>query len=479
VASLPDSMRSREDNKPAVALGTQRHGGLTPIRALYPGPGGNPVTRTFRDRFVVGRASDCDICLPSDGVSRRHCEIFHDGNDWWVRDLDSSNGTFVDGRQTSQARLGKDTCLEFFAGGPVVRLQLDSSRITGLAPHTLPPDTPSPPSADTPVHAAPRHLVLGLAVMALLLIGAIGVIVMQHQKQNNDEDLARQMFEETKALELELARLRRELAPPPDHPLPEAITRADERLQQMKTRYTNLAEERELIGSHRSKQDLLIFRIARVFGEYDLAIPDSFVAEVKRYIREWQQSERLAKAVARISEDGHARTVAGALRRHGLPPQFIYLAVQESNFRTDAIGPRTRHGIAKGMWQFIPSTAERYGLKTGPDKNQRRFDPRDERFDFEKSTQAAADYLSFLFTTEAQASGLLVMSAYNWGEGNVARTLGRFSNDPDQYNFWRLIQSQRIPDETYGYVLRIYAAAVIGEDPALFGFAFKNPLAGL
>ena len=71
------------------------------------------------------------------------------------------------------------------------------------------------------------------------------------------------------------------------------------------------------------------------------------------------------------------------------------------------------------------------------------------------------------------------MSAYNWGEGNVARTLGRFDKDPSKYNFWRLIQSQRIPDETYGYVLRIYAAAVIGEDPALFGFGFKNPLAGL
>jgi soluble lytic murein transglycosylase-like protein len=476
-------MISRDDNKTKVALGASRHSGVIPVRALYPGPGGNPATRRFRDRFVIGRAKECEICLSSDGVSRRHCEIFHDGADWWVRDLDSSNGTFVDGRQTAQARLGKDTRVEFFDGGPVVRLQIDDTQISGLAPHTYPPEEDpqgvSTMAGSARAHTTPRHLLASIVMLVLLLLSAIVVIVMQYRQQGNDEEIARSLFEETKALELELARLRRELAPSPDQPLPPAIAQADERLRAMKTQYVNLARERELIGSYRSKQDLLIFRIARIFGEYDLAIPDSFVAEVKRYIREWQQSDRLANAVARINQDNHGLFVAQALRRRGLPPQFIYLAVQESNFRSDAIGPRTRYGIAKGMWQFIPSTAERYGLRTGPDKGKRRFDPHDDRFNFERATQAAADYLSFLFTTEAQASGLLVMSAYNWGEGNVARTLGRFSNDPGQYNFWRLIQSQMIPDETYSYVLRIYAAAVIGEDPSLFGFDFENPLAGL
>lgn len=450
---------------------------------LFPGPGGNPVTRTFHDRFTIGRAEDCDICVSSDGVSRQHCEVFRDGSDWWVRDLDSSNGTFIDGRQTSQTRLGHDSRLEFFAGGPVVRLQIDSTQISGLSSHGAATDVPGRGTPDTPPTptgtAGHGHLLAGIAVLALLLAAAIVIIVMQYQQRDDGETLARQLFEETRALELELARLRQDLITTPDQPLPSAIVSANHRLQAMKARYAHLAEERTLIGSHRSREDLLIFRIARIFGEYELDIPDSFVAEVKRYIREWQQSGRLANAVARINDRGRAGPVVEALQRRGLPPQFIYLAVQESNFRTDAIGPRTRFGIAKGMWQFIPSTAERYGLKTGPDKEQRRFDPLDDRFDFDKSTRAAADYLSFLFTTEARASGLLVMSAYNWGEGNVARTLGRLGSEPGRYNFWQLIQSQKIPDETYGYVLRIYAAAVIGEDPALFGFDFENPLAGL
>ena len=36
---------------------------------------------------------------------------------------------------------------------------------------------------------------------------------------------------------------------------------------------------------------------------------------------------------------------------------------------------------------------------------------------------------------------------------------------------------EQIPQETYDYVFRIVAAAVIGENPRAFGFNFDNPLA--
>jgi hypothetical protein len=50
----------------------------------------------------------------------------------------------------------------------------------------------------------------------------------------------------------------------------------------------------------------------------------------------------------------------------GLPPQFFYLALQESNFDIYSVGPKTYKGHAKGMWQFIPETAIKYGLRVGP-----------------------------------------------------------------------------------------------------------------
>ena len=150
--------------------------------------------------------------------------------------------------------------------------------------------------------------------MTLLLITALSVIVIQHKRHASDEKVAEQLSTRAKAFELELAKLESQLANQPATQAPDALTRANEQRQSTEQRYATLADERKLIGVHRSKQDLLIFRVARIFGEYDLNVPDNFVAEVKRYIHEWQRSDRLTKAVARFNESGQAKTVVDALR---------------------------------------------------------------------------------------------------------------------------------------------------------------------
>ena len=50
--------------------------------------------------------------------------------------------------------------------------------------------------------------------------------------------------------------------------------------------------------------------------------------------------------------------------------------------------------------------------------------------------------------------------------------------NPRERNFWKLLERHRneVPDETYNYVFSIVSAAVIGENPRLFGFPFDNPL---
>jgi hypothetical protein len=118
-------------------------------------------------------------------------------------------------------------------------------------------------------------------------------------------------------------------------------------------------------------------------------------------------------------------------------------------------------------------------LRVGPLQHLRQPDPRDDRHHFEKSTQAAARYIKDIYDTDAQASGLLVMASYNWGENRVIRLLQRMPQNPRERNFWRLLALYRnqIPKETYDYVFFIISAAVIGENPKLFGFDFENPLA--
>ena len=132
-------------------------------------------------------------------------------------------------------------------------------------------------------------------------------------------------------------------------------------------------------------------------------------------------------------------------------------------------------GYAKGMWQFVPPTAKDFGLKTGPLQHLAEYDPDDERFNFSKATDAAARYIKRIYLTDAQASGLLVIASYNWGEGNVTRMIKQMPQNPQDRNFWQLLKRFKIPKETYDYVFLIVAAAVIGENPQLFGFDYPAP----
>ena len=147
---------------------------------------------------------------------------------------------------------------------------------------------------------------------------------------------------------------------------------------------------------------------------------------------------------------------------------------QESKYN-----PGVRSGAgARGLMQFIPETAIKYGLQLGPLYELGRPDPADDRHNFEKSTEAAVRYLRFIYTTDAQASALLVMASYNWGEGKVIPLIQSLPATPRERNFWHLLSTyqEKIPKETYDYVFYILAAAVIGENPRLFGFDFDNPL---
>jgi peptidoglycan lytic transglycosylase D len=178
-------------------------------------------------------------------------------------------------------------------------------------------------------------------------------------------------------------------------------------------------------------------------------------------------------------EKGYTRRIAQEFIAQNLPPQFFYLALQESDFNAFASGPPTHMGIAKGMWQFVPDTAKRYGLMIGPLATVPQADAGDDRHKWDKATTAAARYIKDIYATDAQASGLLVMAGYNWGEQRVIRLVRSMPGIPRQRNFWVLLDKyrERIPAETYDYVFSIVAAAVIGENPRLFGFNFDNPLA--
>src|SRR5204863_5621182 len=54
---------------------------------------------------VLGRSRDCDVQLSDPNISRRHAELRQEGATFWIVDLDSTNGTELNGEPTKRARL--------------------------------------------------------------------------------------------------------------------------------------------------------------------------------------------------------------------------------------------------------------------------------------------------------------------------------------------------------------------------------------
>jgi hypothetical protein len=252
-----------------------------------------------------------------------------------------------------------------------------------------------------------------------------------------------------------------------------------ERRRQMAVNYDQFIAGLKLYDRTLTPQEQLILKVTRIFGECEMAAPPEYLAEVSNYIRKWQGSRTWETAVALAQQRGYTRRIAQEFERQDLPPQFFYLALQESGFDETASGRPTHFGIAKGMWQFVPDTATRYGLTVGPLAAFKRPDAADDRHHWEKETRAAAAYIKDIYSTDAQASGLLVMASYNWGENRVVKLLRTMPANPRERNFWKVLEQHRdqVPKETYDYVLSIVSAAVIGENPRLFGIGIDSPLA--
>lgn len=133
-----------------------------------------------KDVFLVGRDRACDLVLNQDSISGRHAELRPTPQGLMVRDLDSTNGTFVNGQRVSGEKLAHNGDAIAF---DVVKFKLEISggpaatRLPAPSPLADLPDHISPAAAQ-PVAAAPpprksgAGLWAGLAVAAVIFAGA-------------------------------------------------------------------------------------------------------------------------------------------------------------------------------------------------------------------------------------------------------------------------------------------------------------------
>lgn len=474
------------------------------------------TTFKFTQRFTIGRHSECAICIKSSVVSRRHAEALWDSGQWWIQDLQSANGVFIDGQRIERAALFGSGRIQLGAEGSTLFFDVETP--VAAPPVYSPPAHPpqaetastTPSSGDQPSldhykdhyfgktldQGAGEHtmmvrraysevqkkqritygIIIGFVVLLLIVTGSVAWY--KHSEVVEQRKLAAEVFYTMQALEIDLIKLRVEAEKRKSLEAKKQIDAVKNQKKKLEQSYDRYVDSLNIYSKGLSEKEKTIMRMAHRFGECEINMPDGFLEEVSGFIENWQSTKRLFRVIRRAKRQGYIPKILEALDEEELPAEFFYLAVQESNLNHEAVGPQTRFGFAKGMWQFIPSTASKYGLRVGPLHNEPVVDPLDDRHDFAKSTRAAASYLRDIYTTDAQASGLLVMASYNWGERRVVKLIKTMPENPMERNFWQLISKyrQKVPDETYDYVFSIFSAAVIGENPRLFGFDFDNPL---
>ncbi|MCX7102501.1 MAG: FHA domain-containing protein [Methylobacter sp.] len=496
----------------------------------------------FIENFTVGRANDNHIVINHDTVSRYHFEIKYETNAWWLYNLKSMNGIYIDGHLVSvKQKLQFPAIIAIGLAGIQLHIRSSNQSVQQFG------DTQDI-RLNSPANVANRSLSLADIQSRLLakeetddmgdytllvrrviqqdrvvhiksykkiiwLLGclfsvAVALVTYQQLALNNARKLALDMFYDVKALEVNLAQadiklddqaevVGRALEALNDEKL--RVEKEELKIQQLKTlaEKQHMFQERQRLVSMKAKyrqyveeantfrlsfptakqyEKELMAKVARELGESELELPDEFISEVYKYIDYWKTSNRLQTAINNMEQNNLLPMVISTLEKQGLPLYFIYLPLQESNYNLQAVGPETRFGIAKGAWQLLAGTAQQYGVTPGPLANISEYDPQDDRFDFAKATQAGTKYLKHIYSTEAQASGLLVMASYNYGDNRVKAMISRLPDNPRDRCFWNFMQQYELPIETRDYVFYIFSAAVIGEDPQHFGFKFNPPL---
>ena len=140
------------------------------------------------------------------------------------------------------------------------------------------------------------------------------------------------------------------------------------------------------------------------------------------------------------------------LKKNGIPDDFKYLCLIESNLDTRALSSVK----AAGLWQFMESTGKDYGLEINSEV--------DERYNIEKATNAACQYFKDAYAK--CGSWVNVAAAYNAGMAKITSALSN-----QQVN--SALDLLLVP-ETFRYVFRIVAIKQLFENPYLYGFVLTK-----
>ena len=439
----------------------------------------------------IGRAPDNDIIVQgqqSATVSLYHLEIVCDGGLCRIRDVGSTNGTYVDGEQITDAELHPQSVIRLGNNGPEFAVTPEQPATADLdrtlvvpAGIVLPAALPEPDGGhetllSEAVQLARRARAAGMGDQTLTLMRNV---LSRALRRNSSRfrlvivflvaallGLSAFGFWQFSALKREKRAIDEHIRQVESRLAKDETPQEAERLISELSTYQNEARslERNVLYRYavRQKESFInqeIRTIMTEFGAETYSVPPEFEQRVNQHIEHFQGSDRPLMEHALNEAGGKLTFIRAMLEADKLPPDLAYIPLVESALVQNQVSAAG----AVGPWQLTPATARALGLRVDGGV--------DERLDLHKATRAGCRYLrNLILDFGAGSSVMLALAAYNLGPTRVKQAITKVEDPIKQRNFWYLYRARALPAETREYVPKVFAAIIIGRNPDRFGF---------
>lgn len=470
---------------------------------IYSSPEGSQEIAFEGDRLSFGRGGEADHRFPDEGLSRLNSTIYREGDQAWIVDENSTNGTFVNGQQVSGSgtplqngdtiKTGHETYLKVrFVERKTASENVSNNRQTKKV------------SASSAPYSLSSLVPVALIAIALFVISVSAVFIgIRALSSNKPEIVQRNTNEDDPDFDNETSvdGTQTPTPTPKSDKTPKGTSVGNDNSSLTNSpevtptnskinlpsgkKYQDMSdgEKRQFIEVHGQQVAEMIGN--RTSGDIPpLAIDnikrflDGYTAKIKNARTDscsagsWVRSD-MTSVLERASKN--APFIIHAFNEQGLDPRIgLYLAMIESEHCVclqSGTGPL-------GMFQFTFATAKLHFVPSdGVVKGASPTNP-DDRCKPEMAAHAAASYMKFLtgrFGT-GPSSIPLAIGSYNSGEGGLSGNLKTAleTNSGLPRDFWSLIAngdklSKQFQSENFKYVPKFFAAAIIGENPTDFG----------
>jgi hypothetical protein len=128
VVATPDTVA--RSNRPTRRSTGGQDTGVGVVLATWRTTEGELCEREFHSEFIIGRDFQADVRMKDDRVSRQHLRVYPVNNEWHVKDLDSLNGSFVNGKSFDEIKVDPELDVTLDKHGPKIHLHVRVAEAT-------------------------------------------------------------------------------------------------------------------------------------------------------------------------------------------------------------------------------------------------------------------------------------------------------------------------------------------------------------